>query len=386
MEKWIGENRGLKRLNAIEVKQQQEELFTRWVNADANRQKQYAEVLPTYKSIYKTLTPYKLAEDYFFESIWGLECVRAARQLGKLDQKGKPKPELLNYIKGHFKNYNLPTEKKLFRKMIQMYYHGVEAKFLPDFYSFIDQMKVLGISEDEAFDQYTDYFFKTSIVTDPTRFHNFVENYNEQKLTDLQNDPATKLYDSFIAIYLEQIRPATSASQVKVDRLNRTYLKALMEMKKDKVFYPDANFTLRVAYGQVDDYYPRDGVKYTYFTTLEGIMEKDNPDIYDYKVPQKLKDLFKKKDYGQYAEDGKVHVCFIATNHTTGGNSGSPVINGNGELIGVNFDRCWEGTMSDIMFDPDQCRNITLDIRYALFIIDKFAGNTRLIDEMTLVR
>jgi len=387
--KWIGENRGLKKLNAIQVKEQEEKLFTKWVNADESRKKEYGDVLPTFKKIYDKLAPYKLAEDYFFESIWGLESVKAARKLGKLTEKGnldKSKEELLNYTKGYFKNYNDPTERKLFRKMIQMYYQGAGEKFLPDFYNFVKEMEVLGMTEDEAFDEFTDYFFKTSITTDPERFKNFVKNYDTSKSESLRNDPAVKLYSSFINLYVTELRPMTSSSQVKVDKLNRTYLKAQMEMKKDKTFYPDANFTLRVAYGQVDDYFPRDGVKYTYYTTLEGIMEKDNPDIYDYKVPAKLKELYKNKDYGQYAEDGEIHVCFTATNHTTGGNSGSPVINGNGELIGVNFDRCWEGTMSDIMFDPDQCRNITLDIRYALFIVDKLAGNTRLIDEMTLVK
>jgi len=162
-------------------------------------------------------------------------------------------------------------------------------------------------------------------------------------------------------------------------------MQALMEADTNKIFYPDANSTLRIAYGQVDTYEPKDGVKYQYYTTLKGVIEKDNPEIYDYDVPDKLKELYKSKDYGDYAENGEMHICFIASNHTTGGNSGSPVINGNGELIGVNFDRNWEGTMSDIMYNLNQCRNISLDIRYVLFIIDKFAGNKRLVEEMTIV-
>jgi len=157
-------------------------------------------------------------------------------------------------------------------------------------------------------------------------------------------------------------------------------------MFPDKNFYPDANFTLRVAYGQVATYEPADGVVYQTYTTLDGIMAKDNPEIYDYRVPQRLKELHQSKDFGRYAMDGEMRVCFIASNHTTGGNSGSPVIDGNGNLIGVNFDRCWEGTMSDIMYDPEQCRNITLDIRYALFIIDKFAGAGHLVQEMSIVQ
>jgi hypothetical protein len=160
-----------------------------------------------------------------------------------------------------------------------------------------------------------------------------------------------------------------------------------MEMQSDKTFYPDANLTLRVTYGKIDGYNPRDGVSYDCYTTIDGIMEKENADIYDYAVDPKLKQLYLNKDYGRYAmKNGQMPVAFIATNHTTGGNSGSPVLNGDGHLIGINFDRCWEGTMSDIQYDAEQCRNISVDIRYCLFIIDKFAGAKHLVDEMTIVQ
>ncbi|MCK9302795.1 MAG: S46 family peptidase, partial [Bacteroidales bacterium] len=167
----------------------------------------------------------------------------------------------------------------------------------------------------------------------------------------------------------------------------RLYMKAHREFESDKTFYPDANFTLRITYGYVDGFKAQDAINYNYFTTLDGVMEKENPDIYDYVVEDKLKELYQNKDFGRYAdkEDGKIHTCFIATNHTTGGNSGSPVLNAYGNLVGLNFDRNWQGTMSDIMYDPDKCRNIALDIRYCLFIIDKFAGASHLIDEMTIV-
>ena len=187
-------------------------------------------------------------------------------------------------------------------------------------------------------------------------------------------------------MYVEVLQPKISEQNMKMKRMNRLWMQAIMQFEKDKVLYPDANFTLRVAYGKVDTYYPRDGVEYLHYTTLKGIIEKDNPDIYDYRVPEKLKELYKSKDFGQYGENGRMHVCFTASNHTTGGNSGSPVLNAEGQLIGVNFDRNWEGTMSDIMYDPDMCRNISLDIRYALFLIDKYAGAGYLIDEMTIVK
>ena len=166
----------------------------------------------------------------------------------------------------------------------------------------------------------------------------------------------------------------------------RTYVKALMEKDTARVFYPDANLTLRVTYGQVKGFEPADGVQYNYYTTLDGIIQKEDPDVYDYKVDPKLKQLWEAKDYGRYAnKNGELPVAFIASNHTTGGNSGSPVINANGELIGTNFDRVWEGTMSDINYDVSRCRNISLDARYFLFIVDKFANAHNLIEEMDIV-
>jgi hypothetical protein len=163
-------------------------------------------------------------------------------------------------------------------------------------------------------------------------------------------------------------------------------MKGQMEMETDKRFYPDANSTMRVAYGQVEGYDPRDAVDYDFYTTLKGVMEKEDTTIYDYIVNDRLKELFNLKDFGRYADmDGTLHVCFTASNHTTGGNSGSPVFNADGYLIGINFDRNWEGTMSDLMYDPGHCRNISLDIRYCLFIIDKVAGAGHLIKEMDIV-
>ena len=167
--------------------------------------------------------------------------------------------------------------------------------------------------------------------------------------------------------------------------MNRTYMRGQMEFLKDKTFYPDANLTLRVSYGKVEGFEPSDGVVYLPVSTLEGIIEKDNPEIFDYDIPQKLRDLYAAKDYGRWEVDGTVPVCFLATNHTSGGNSGSPVINADGNLVGINFDRVWEGTMSDLAFDPELCRNISLDIRYVLFLIDKYAGARNILDELTLV-
>jgi len=179
--------------------------------------------------------------------------------------------------------------------------------------------------------------------------------------------------------------PALSKTNSDKDSLMRLYMRAQMEFEPERRFYPDANSTLRVAYGSVKSFYPRDAVFYEKQTTIEGIMEKEDPKNEDYIVDGRLKTLYQTKDFGRYAHNGTLPICFIASNHTTGGNSGSPVFNGNGQLVGLNFDRVWEGTMSDLMFDPEQCRNIMLDMRYCLFLIDKYAGARHLLDEMIVI-
>ena len=203
----------------------------------------------------------------------------------------------------------------------------------------------------------------------------------------VENDVACKYARLIYGQYLNQVRPTVARLSADIDSLQRLYMQGQMAMQPERRFYPDANFTLRVTYGQIQGFSPADAVHYAPFTTIDGIMAKENPDIYDYVVEDRLKELYAAQDFGPYADSaGRLPVAFIATNHTTGGNSGSPVLNGRGELIGLNFDRNWEGTMSDIHYDPTQCRNITLDIRYCLFIIDKFAGAQRLIDELEIRR
>ena len=203
----------------------------------------------------------------------------------------------------------------------------------------------------------------------------------------IDNDTAVGAYRTFTEVYKNRIEPAYAALNKQINREYRTYMRGMMEMRRgEHAFYPDANSTLRIAYGKVDGYRPADAVCYEPVSTLDGVMEKDNPEIYDYDVPARLRQLYEAKDYGRWAVNGTVPVAFIATNHTTGGNSGSPVLNARGELIGVNFDRCWEGTMSDLEYDPVVCRNIALDIRYALFLIDRVGGAGYLLDEMKFAK
>ncbi len=382
--KWIGENRGLKRLDAIQRKQAEEAEFI----AGAKGGK-YDGLMEMYEKEYTALQPTERIMTAVVEVLNGMELINLATSSNYLIRysESKDTPEerietslesLKSKAKGFYKDYNQEASKAIFKTIVEYYIQEIESEYWPESIQTIHE---------KGIDKSTDKIFDKSLLANEEKLNDFLDGYKSKQYKKLKNDPIFTIYEEFVNMYRSDLSPSYTAHHAVIDSLDRIYMQAQMEFRKEKVFYPDANFTLRVAFGQVDHYYPRDAVKYEHFTTLEGIMEKDNPEIYDYDVPEKLRILYNKKDYGQYADkDGKIHVCFIATNHTTGGNSGSPVLDSEGNLIGINFDRNWEGTMSDLMYDPDMCRNISLDVRYALFIIDKMAGASHLIDEMTLIR
>ncbi len=390
--KMIGESKGIKRLNGVAKKLAFEKQFTDWVNSTPENKEQYGKILPEFDKIYSEFAPLSLASVYYTEGIMGSEAINYANGYAKLVtlcQNKETKPEDITKLidaykssaKSFFKDYYQPIDKKIFANLINTVVKEMDQKYLPPVLS------DLAKKQKNDFRTIADKLFAKSIFTSQEKVLAFLGNFKQKDYQKILKDPLFKIAFESRTSFETKGSERLISLQAQLDSLQRIYMKAQMEMQPDKRFYPDANSTLRVAYGKVDDYIPADGIRYQYFTTLDGIMEKENPDVYDYVVEKKLKDLYTTKDFGPYADkDGRLHVGFIASNHTTGGNSGSPVLDADGNLLGLNFDRNWEGTMSDLMYDPDQCRNITLDIRYCLFIIDKFAGANRLINEMKLIR
>jgi len=388
--KWMGENIGLERMNTIKKKQQLEENFQDWLVQNEVTRSEYGKILQQYEKLYTQLTPNLLAAVYFNETLFEAETVDLAGKFNALDQltKGTEKEKsdktiqsLVALTDQFYKNYNFETDKKLFRAYIEFFYTNVPKEFHPEMVSLIDS-KFKG-----SVDDFTNFVYQKSIFPYPEKLHAFLATFSPKKVKQLHTDPMVIIYNQALAVYMQSLNPVLKVTNKQINDLHQKYIKGLREFQANKQFYPDANSTFRIAFGQIDNYIPMDAVTYNYQTTLEGIIEKDNPDIYDYKVPARLKELYQNKEFGVFANpDGTMPVCFTASNHTTGGNSGSPVLNDKGQLLGINFDRNWEGTMSDIMYDPEMCRNITLDIRYILFIIDKFAGAGYLINEMKLVK
>ncbi len=385
--KWQGEIKGLHRMNAVNKKHEFEREFENWARVNNKWHNEYRIIFENFDSLYKVYKSYIHASDYYSEVVFrGVEIFQLAEKMDliikSIENKQAEKTtalkiSALNSFPGFFKNFNQPTDEKLFAELLPLFNNSLETNYLPE--NFNENFRKTG---DENL---VEKIYRKSVLTDTLKLKKLLEKGTEKQLLQLAKDPIVKMYHELSFKYNRDISPVVDQTTAQITANMKLYMAGIMEMKTGKQLYADANFTLRVAYGKVEGYKPQDGVTYKYFTTLTGIMEKDNPEIYDYDVPNRLKELYVNKDFGRYEVNGDVPVCFTASNHTTGGNSGSPVVNANGELIGVNFDRCWEGTMSDIMFDPEVCRNISLDIRYALFIIDKFAGAGYLLDEMQIV-
>jgi len=389
--KMIGESGGIQRMKGIQQKEAYEKTFNVWANSNTDLSAKYGKLLPEFESTYNEITPLKVAYDYYKEAGMAIELVKYAGNFGKLVNESKEKTtktedldqpieKLKKQTSSFFKDYYQPIDQEVMAALLRIYDENITTSYKPEFFNTI-HTKYGG-----NYKAYTNYVFEKSMFDNNETVEHLLENYKNKNHKKIEKDPAFQMFTDLQNLF-NQIRPELLSLNNQLDSLQRIYMAGQMEMQPDHRFYPDANFTLRVTYGNIKGYEPADAKKYQFYTTLEGIMEKEDPEIYDYVVEDRLKELYNNKDYGQYAaEDGTLRVGFVATNHTTGGNSGSPVLNADGQLVGINFDRCWEGTMSDLMYDPNVCRNISLDIRYFLFIVDKFAGAGYLVDEMELVK
>jgi hypothetical protein len=383
---YIGQNKGLKRLDIYNRKLESEEQFVQWMNQDKERGLKYRDALYNISRAYETIDRFEAAVSYNSEAIVrGCEIIAFSRNFDKLAAElAKPVPDQKQVreladktgqtAEKYFKDYNVATDVKMLAAMLQLYYDDVPKQMQPAFLENIHQ-KYKG-----DFGAYANAVFSKTIFGNKSKVDIFLAN---PKLKTLQKDPAW-LLQTAMAVNADRIDSLVQPANELLAKGRRLFVKGLREMQSDRIFYPDANSTMRVTYGKVLDYSPADAIEYNYFTTLDGVMAKEDPSNWEFVVPAKLKQLYKDKDYGPYGENGKMIVGFLTNNDITGGNSGSPVINGDGELMGLAFDGNWEAMSGNYAFEPQLQRTICVDIRYVLFIIDKYAGATNLIKELEI--
>ena len=388
--KWKGESKGLLAAKGLEKKQAFEIDFKSWYSKSDALSKKYTMVLPSIETLYKNTRPYLSANDYYAEAAFGIELISYAMGLKNLvEMTLSEKPDTAKIrmeaeaykvgVAGYFKDYDMNTDRKMMATLLKIFNEGVADSLKPEYFT------VLRKRYHSDFVKLADVIFAKSDLDEEGEMAELFAKFGKSSAKEIKSDPAYQLADALLTFYRSRVADKVKSFNADLTLLNRLYMEGQKEMQPEKKLYPDANSTLRLAYGQVRGYEARDAVYFNFQTDLDGIMEKYIPGDEEFDLPTRLVELHKSKDYGRYGVNGTVPVAFIATNHTTGGNSGSPVLNAKGNLIGTNYDRVWEGTMSDILFNPEICRNITLDIRYTLFIVDKFAGAKRLIEEMDLV-
>ena len=379
----IGMNKGLANLKVIDRKREEEAAFAAWGAQDAKRKEVYGDVLNLLEKGYTSSSEYKKISTYLGEAfLSGAEIVKLARMIQSVDVKGSTPEEidifLEDNIKSFFKDYDASLDRKVLAAMMKIVKERVPAENLPDIYKKVDK-KYKGDYEKYA----ADVFKKTSILS----YDNIASMLKDpKKYAKLKKDPAAELSLS-VLISLFELQQLTGDSYYDIAKGERLYFAGLKEMHPEKAFASDANFTMRVSYGSIGGYRPYDAAWYDYYTTQKGIFEKENPESDEFWVQPEILNLIRSKDFGQYAnKDGELQLCFLSNNDITGGNSGSPVFDKNARLIGLAFDGNWEAMSGDIAFEPDLQRTISVDIRYVLYMIDKWGKCPRLIEELKLVK
>jgi hypothetical protein len=398
---FIGQTNGLKNLDVYGKKVALEKELSAWISARKSRTKKYGDPVTDIGEAYKEVKKYNLPFYYHLESGFGIEFVKSGYKMSGLidvlNDEGKDEDAIeasINKYKAHsesfFKDYNADIDAKVFKAMVKFLMEDLETEFVPEALQAVnmnsdDNKSVFAnfsASKNGDYQAFADYVFSNSMLVDQDKMMAF---YEAPKAEILENDPGYIIANSVYISY-KRISALRGNAIGKLEKGRRNFIAALRDMNDDKNYYPDANSTMRLSYGKVHSYDARDAVHFHYLTTLDGVIEKEDPTNPEFIVHARLKELHASKDYGQYSSDGKLYVGFLTNNDITGGNSGSPVINAKGHLIGTAFDGNWEAMSGDIAFEPELQRCINVDVRYTLFIIDKFAGATHLIDEMTIIK
>ena len=388
--KWMGENRGLQRLDAVNVKKELEREFDQWAQSGSIETEPYRGLIDAFEQYYIEYLPARFAMRLYFEAGRRIEITRFAEQFSQLvtlSSEKNPDQEkidaeiekLKRSAESFFRNYNSNIDRQIMAEMIRQYMK-YDGEMTPDVIA--DLRSEYG----ENIEPFVERVFKRSSFVSQEQVMDLLENYRPRHYRQIERDPAFQFARGLSSFVFGEIMPVQQKYDSKLDSLYRLYTAGLRVMKLDFNFFPDANGTLRISYGRVEGSYPRDAIQYLPFTTGDGILEKAaQSEVEDYRISEKLETMLENRRYGSFAHHDDLVVNFIASNHTTGGNSGSPVIDGQGNFIGINFDRSWESTMSDIMFDPEQCRNIAVNSQYILWVISRYAGMDYLLDEMNIV-
>jgi len=388
--KWIGENQGLERTQGIAQKKALEAEFQELVNGNPTWRQQYGDLLRQFDELYSDIEPYALTTAYFNEVVGRnvelLNLTNFINRVIKIYEDGganayeSRKDRIRDYLENFYKDYEVEIDKAVFATLIEDYFNKVDGEYLGDY------AKEMVMAAGKNYQELAEKIYTESLLADGNTMLDVLRKETPEEAVKIWKEDLAMLFgNSLSEPYYNNVPVKYNSLNEKIDNLQRTYMKALLDVFPTKRFYPDANSTMRVHYGQAAGYSPKDGLYYQHQTHLSGVIAKYQPGDYEFDVPKKLRDLYEAQDFGPYGKNGKMPVCFLGTNHTTGGNSGSPAIDAYGNLIGLNFDRVWEGTMSDYYYDKSICRNIMVDVRYVLFIIDKFANARHLIEEMNLV-